>query len=65
MRVFGAFEAFPKGAKIPRMSPVTIVAGKPIHFTKADITGDPRIVFQRLSERVMEKISELKNPREV
>ena len=65
MRIFGAFEAFPKGAKMPRMSPVTIVAGEPIRFGKADITGDPRIVFQRLSERVMEKIAALKNPREV
>ena len=65
MRIFGAFEAFPKGAKIPRMSPVTIVAGEPIRFGKADITGDPRIVFQRLSEHVMEKIAALKNPREV
>ncbi len=65
MRIFGAYEAFPKGAKIPRMHPVTIVAGKPIHFGKTDITGDPRIVFQRLSEHVMEKIAELKNPREV
>ena len=64
MRIFGAFEAFPRDAKIPRMSPVTIVAGKPIHFTKADISGDPRIVFQRLSEQVMEKIAALKNPRE-
>jgi 1-acyl-sn-glycerol-3-phosphate acyltransferase len=65
MRIFGAFEAFPKGAKIPRMSPVTIVVGEPIRFEKADITGDPRIVFQRLSEHVMEKIAALKNPREV
>ena len=64
MRIFGAFEAFPRDAKIPRMTPVTIVAGKPIHFTKADIAGDPRIVFQRLSEHVMEKIAALKNPRE-
>ena len=64
MRIFGAFEAFPRDSKIPRMTPVTIVAGEPIHFGKADITGDPRIVFQRLSERVMEKIAALKNPRE-
>ena len=64
MRIFGAFEAFPRDAKIPRMTPVTIVAGKPIHFTKADIAGDPRNVFQRLSEQVMEKIAALKNPRE-
>ena len=65
MRIFGAFEAFPRDAKIPHMSPVTIVAGEPIRFGKADITGDPRTVFQRLSEHVMEKIAALKNPREV
>ena len=64
LRIFGAFEAFPKGAKIPRMTPVTIVVGQPIHFTKADTAGDARVVFQRLSERVMEKIAALKNPRE-
>ena len=63
MRIFGAFDAYPRGAKIPRMTPVTIVAGEPIHFTKADTAGDPRIVFQRLSEQVMEKIAALKNPR--
>lgn len=64
MRIFGAFDAFPRGAKFPRMTPVTIVAGEPIHFTKAGVSGDPRIVFQRLSEQVMEKIAALKNPRE-
>ena len=63
MRIFGAFDAYPRGAKIPRMTPVTIVAGQPIHFTKADTAGEPRIVFQRLSEQVMEKIAALKNPR--
>ncbi|MEO6741220.1 MAG: lysophospholipid acyltransferase family protein [Chthoniobacteraceae bacterium] len=64
MRIFGAYDAYPRGAKFPRMTPVTIVVGQPIHFKKADIAGDPRIVFQRLSEQVMEKIAALKNPRE-
>jgi 1-acyl-sn-glycerol-3-phosphate acyltransferase len=64
MRIFGAFDAYPRGAKFPRMTPVTIVVGEPIRFSKSDVAGDPRIVFQRLSERVMEKIAALKNPRE-
>ena len=64
MRIFGAFEAFPRDSKFPRMTPVTIVIGKPVRFTSADIAGDPRVVFQRLSEQVMEKIAALKNPRE-
>ena len=64
MRIFGAFDAYPRGAKIPRIVPVTIVIGEPIRFTESDVKGDPRIVFQRLSEQVMEKIAALKNPRE-
>ena len=65
MRIFGAFDAFPRGTKFPRCHPITIVIGEPIRFTKADTAGDPRIVFQRLSEHVMEKIAALKNPREI
>ena len=64
MRIFGAYEAFPRDSKLPRPSPVTIVVGEPLRFTERDVKGDPRIVFQRLSEQVMEKIAALKNPRE-
>jgi 1-acyl-sn-glycerol-3-phosphate acyltransferase len=64
MRIFGAFEAYPRGAIIPRFTPVTIVVGEPIHFAKSDVAGDSRTVFQRLSEHVMEKIAVLRNPRE-
>jgi hypothetical protein len=35
-----------------------------MHFAKADITGDPREVYQRLSDRVMARISSITNPRE-
>jgi len=63
MRIFGAFEAFPPGAKWPRCSPVTIVIGEPMRFTAADVAGDPREVFQRLSEEVMRRIAALENPR--
>ncbi len=64
MRIFGAFDAFPRGSDFPHPSPVTIVAGEPMHFTSRDVKGDPRTVFQRLSEQVMERIAALKNPRE-
>jgi 1-acyl-sn-glycerol-3-phosphate acyltransferase len=64
MRIFGAFEAYPRGAIIPRFTPVTIVVGEPIHFAKSDVAGDSRTVFQRLSEHVMGKIAALRNPRE-
>jgi 1-acyl-sn-glycerol-3-phosphate acyltransferase len=64
MRIFGAFDAFPPGAKWPRRSPVTIVIGEPMRFTAADVTGNQRDIFQRLSESVMEEIAALENPRE-
>ncbi|MEO6784745.1 MAG: lysophospholipid acyltransferase family protein [Chthoniobacteraceae bacterium] len=64
MRIFGAYEAFPRDSKFPRPTPVTVVVGEPMRFTARDVQGDPRIVFQRLSEQVMEKIAALKNPRE-
>ena len=64
MRIFGAYEAFPRDSKFPRSSPVTIVVGVPIRFTVRDVQGDPRTVFQRLSEQVMERIAVLRNPRE-
>lgn len=64
MRVFGAFDAFPRTAKFPKRAPITIVIGKPIHFTKADVAGDPRVVYQALSEQVMARIAALENPRQ-
>lgn len=59
MRIFGAFEAFPKGSKLPRCGPITIVIGKPIHFNREDIEPTTRDTYQRLSDRVMAAIAEL------
>ena len=61
-RIFGAFDAFPRSAKLPRRAPITVVFGKPLRFTKADIAGDPREVYQRLSDRVMAAIAALREP---
>ncbi len=63
MRIFGAFEAFPRSAKLPRRVPVTIVIGAPLRFTEADMSGDPRLVYQRVSDMVMARIAALENPR--
>ena len=62
MRVFGAHEAFPRGAKMPRLHPITIVVGEPIRFTKDDLAGSGRELYQKLSERVMERIAALSLP---
>ncbi len=64
MRIFGAYEAFPRGAKSIRRVPITVVIGKPIRFTADDVLGDPREVYRRLSATVMDAIAALENPRE-
>jgi 1-acyl-sn-glycerol-3-phosphate acyltransferase len=63
IRIFGAFDAFPRWSKFPRRRPITMVIGKPLRFGEGDFAGDPRIVYQRLSEAVMARIAELENPR--
>jgi 1-acyl-sn-glycerol-3-phosphate acyltransferase len=62
MRIFGAFEAFPRGAKFPKLHRITVVVGEPIHFTEADLQGHGRDLYQKLSERVMERIAALSLP---
>ena len=60
MRVFGAREAMPRGGR-PRLHPIKIKVGAPLHFTREDLTTAPgedaRGVYQRLSERVMAAIA--------
>ncbi len=57
MRIFGAYEAFPRGGKPHLFRPVTLVVGDPIFFTEADLVGQGRELYQRLSERVLERIA--------
>lgn len=65
MRLFGAYEAFPKDAKKIHFHPITMVLGKPIYFTEAELTshdGNDRALYQQLADRVMAAIAELKLP---
>jgi 1-acyl-sn-glycerol-3-phosphate acyltransferase len=57
MRIFGAHAAFPRGGKPRLFRPITIVVGEPMRFTKADLVGDGRELYQRLSETVMRRIA--------
>lgn len=57
MRIFGAHRAFPRGGKPRPFTPITLVVGEPIFFTKDDLVGEGRELYQRLSERVMERIT--------
>ena len=63
MRIFGARRAFPRGGKFVRPGKIRIIIEDPIIFTGADIQGSGRELYQRLSERVMRRISAIEPPR--
>jgi 1-acyl-sn-glycerol-3-phosphate acyltransferase len=62
MRIFGAYEAFPKNARRFQLSQITVVIGEPIYFTEEEISNTSRETYQLLSNRVMEAIGALKLP---
>ena len=67
MRIFGSFEAFPKGSGKITATPITVVVGEPIRFTPEELDPnnhgcDDRALYQWLSDRVMDAIAKLKLP---
>jgi 1-acyl-sn-glycerol-3-phosphate acyltransferase len=63
MRIFGAHAAFPRGGKPRIFRKITISIGEPMRFTESDLSPGGRELYQRLSERVMERIAAIENPR--
>jgi 1-acyl-sn-glycerol-3-phosphate acyltransferase len=59
LRIFGAYDAFPKGSRGLRLTRITVVIGEPLRFTPEDVRPSSRETYQRLSDRVMEAISAL------
>lgn len=67
MRIFGSHEAFPKGSVRISLKPITVVVGEPIRFSPGELDaanhgGDDRVLYQHLSDRVMEAIGSLAPP---
>lgn len=63
MRIFGAHEAMPRGGKQVRLRKIQIVVGEPMTFGEADLEGGHgRELYQRLSDRVMERIAAIQLP---
>ena len=60
MRIFGAFDAFPKNSKRLHFTKITVVLGEPLYFSKNEIASATRETYQMLSDRVMEAIAALK-----
>ena len=61
VRIFGSFEAWPKGGKI-RPHPITVVVGKPMRFKKEDFAAQKREVYQKISEQVLAAIAAIEMP---
>ena len=63
LRIFGAREALPRGSSNLNFTPVSIVVGEPIYFSKKDMLGDnKREIYQKLSDQVMDAIAALSLP---
>jgi 1-acyl-sn-glycerol-3-phosphate acyltransferase len=61
IRIFGSFEAWPKGGKL-RLHPIRVVVGKPIRFSKEDFLIANRDVYQKVSEQVLAAVAALELP---
>jgi len=60
MRIFGSYEAFPRGSKGVKLHPIRVVVGEPIYFTKEDVANATRETYRQLGQRVMDAIGKLK-----
>jgi 1-acyl-sn-glycerol-3-phosphate acyltransferase len=60
VRIFGAFECFPRGTTWPRPGRITIVPGPPVDFSDLppELTGRER--YQACADRVMEALAEIR-----
>ena len=62
-RIFGSFEAFGKGGKIPRFGlPITVVYGKPMPPSDYDAPDAGKERYQIASERIMARIAAIHAP---
>ena len=65
IRIFGAFEALPRGSGRLRFHPITIVVGDPITLTEEEKKAKGREAYQAISDRIMAAISKIKHPSEL
>ena len=57
MRIFGAYQAFPKGSRALSVTKITVVIGEPLRFSPQEVAPANRETYQRLGDRVMAAIS--------
>ena len=59
LRISGAYEAFPIGARFPKLHPVTVTVGDPIPFSPAELNAKGKEAYQHLTDRIMDAIRAL------
>jgi 1-acyl-sn-glycerol-3-phosphate acyltransferase len=66
VRLFGAYEALPRGASFPKLKKLTLVVGDPVDLNDfIDNSGlEKKELYQGLSDRAMEAIGALELPGE-
>lgn len=64
VRIFGAYEALPRGSGRLRFHPITIVIGDPIELTPEECQAKGREAYQAISDRIMAEIAKIKHPSE-
>jgi 1-acyl-sn-glycerol-3-phosphate acyltransferase len=62
VRIFGAYEALPRGSGRLRFHPVTIVVGDPMTLTPEEMKAKGREAYQAISDRIMAEIAKIKHP---
>jgi 1-acyl-sn-glycerol-3-phosphate acyltransferase len=64
VRIFGAFQALPRGSGRLRFHPVTIVVGEPMTLTDEERRAKGREAYQAIADRIMEEIAAIQHPSE-
>ena len=63
-RIYGSFEAYGKGAKLPRFgTPISIVFGRPIPAADYDDPALGKARYETAAQRIMDRIAILPEPR--
>jgi len=65
VRIFGAYEALPRGSGRLRFHPVTIVVGDPVTLTDQERKTRGREGYQAISDRIMGEIAKIRHPSEL
>ncbi len=61
-RIFGAYEALPRGKKYPQRTHISVVVGEPIKFTDEELAAKDREGYRALAQRVMDEVAKLELP---